>query len=206
MLAGTWSQAGIPVVIHANRHNIITGLHSVCDVECETGVAAFMFADTPAVGIKPHSLGVPRGHKMGPLTALEQIHRRPCFPRRLGSLATADVDILEHRLVADGGVEEFYLNRDGETTIGRIDPVTGIRPDVDLTNLDGQRSVSRRHAHVDYDVRARDFRITDDRSAHGTSIVRNGVAIPVHPGSRGVRLQSGDEIVLGEARLKVKTT
>jgi hypothetical protein len=34
-------------------------------------------------------------------------------------------------------------------------------------------------------------------------VVRNGVAIPVHPGSRGVRLQSGDEIVLGEARLKV---
>jgi len=27
----------------------------------------------------------------------------------------------------------------------------------------------------------------------------------VHPGSRGVRLQSGDEIVLGEARLRVKT-
>jgi hypothetical protein len=72
----------------------------------------------------------------------------------------------------------------------------------DATN----NTVSRRHAHVDYDVRARDFRITDDRSAHGTSIVRNGVAIPVHPGSRGVRLQSGDEIVLGEARLKVETT
>jgi FHA domain len=66
-------------------------------------------------------------------------------------------------------------------------------------------TVSRRHAHIDYDARARDFRITDDRSAHGTSIVRNGVAIPVHPGSRGVRLQSADEIVLGEARLKVKT-
>jgi FHA domain-containing protein len=66
-------------------------------------------------------------------------------------------------------------------------------------------TVSRRHAHIDYDARARDFRITDDRSAHGTSIVRNGVAIPVPPGARGVRLQSGDEIVLGEARLTVKT-
>jgi pSer/pThr/pTyr-binding forkhead associated (FHA) protein len=65
-------------------------------------------------------------------------------------------------------------------------------------------TVSRRHAHIDYDARARDFRITDDRSAHGTSVVRNGVAIPVHPGSRGVRLQAGDEIVLGEARLRVK--
>jgi CRP-like cAMP-binding protein len=53
-----------------------------------------------------------------------------------------------YRLVADGGVEEFYLNRDSETLVGRIDPVTGIRPDVDLTNLDGPRSVSRRHAKI----------------------------------------------------------
>ncbi len=53
-----------------------------------------------------------------------------------------------YRLVANGGREEFYLNRDGETTVGRIDPVTGIRPDVDLTQLDTQRSVSRRHAKV----------------------------------------------------------
>ena len=53
-----------------------------------------------------------------------------------------------YRLLADGSNEEFYLNRDEETTVGRIDPVTGIRPDVDLTNLDTQRSVSRRHAKV----------------------------------------------------------
>lgn len=53
-----------------------------------------------------------------------------------------------YRLVADGGVEEFYLNREAETLVGRIDPVTGIRPDVDLTNLDGPRSVSRRHAKI----------------------------------------------------------
>jgi CRP-like cAMP-binding protein len=53
-----------------------------------------------------------------------------------------------YRLIADATNEEFYLNREGETTVGRIDPVTGIRPDVDLTNLDGQRSVSRRHAKI----------------------------------------------------------
>lgn len=65
-------------------------------------------------------------------------------------------------------------------------------------------TVSRRHAHIDYNGQARDYRIADDRSAHGTSIVRNGAAIPVPAGSRGIRLQSGDEIVLGEARLRVE--
>jgi hypothetical protein len=65
-------------------------------------------------------------------------------------------------------------------------------------------TVSRRHAHIDYHDATGDFRISDDRSAHGTSIVRNGTTIPVHVSSRGVRLQTGDEIVLGEARLRVK--
>jgi predicted component of type VI protein secretion system len=34
-------------------------------------------------------------------------------------------------------------------------------------------------------------------------VSRRGRTIPVPPGSRGVRLHSGDEITLGEARLKV---
>jgi hypothetical protein len=63
-------------------------------------------------------------------------------------------------------------------------------------------TVSRAHAHID---RAKDgeCRLFDDRSGHGTSIVRTGRTINVPSGSRGVRLQSGDEIVLGEARLRI---
>ena len=63
-------------------------------------------------------------------------------------------------------------------------------------------TVSRAHAHIE---RAKDgeCRLFDDRSGHGTSIVRTGRTINVPSGSRGVRLQSGDEIVLGEARLRI---
>jgi hypothetical protein len=43
---------------------------------------------------------------------------------------------------------EFPLSQGPETTIGRRDPVTGIFPDVDLTPVDSQRSVSRRHAKI----------------------------------------------------------
>lgn len=64
-------------------------------------------------------------------------------------------------------------------------------------------SVSRCHAHVEYDRESGDYRLHDDRSAHGTGVLRHGKTLAVAPGSRGVRLQTGDEIVLGEARLRV---
>ncbi len=52
------------------------------------------------------------------------------------------------RLVGPEGKGEFFLNREGDTLVGRADPVTGITPDVDLTPLDAQRSTSRRHAKI----------------------------------------------------------
>src|SRR5262249_35686441 len=64
-------------------------------------------------------------------------------------------------------------------------------------------SVSRQHAHIDCTSRG-DYRLCDDRSLHGTSVLRNGKTIAVPPGPRGVRLQSRDEISLGEARLQVE--
>jgi hypothetical protein len=65
-------------------------------------------------------------------------------------------------------------------------------------------TVSRRHAHIDYSDATNDFRLFDDRSAHGTSIVRKGKTVLVPAGSRGVRLHTGDEVVLGEARLRIE--
>ena len=64
-------------------------------------------------------------------------------------------------------------------------------------------SVSRCHAHVEYDAESGDYRVHDDRSAHGTGVVRHGRTLAVASGARGIRLQSGDHIVLGEARLRV---
>jgi hypothetical protein len=65
------------------------------------------------------------------------------------------------------------------------------------------QSVSRAHAHIEFDPENAAFRIFDDRSAHGTTVVRDGNVIPVPPGpSKGVALQNGDEIVLGQARIR----
>jgi hypothetical protein len=68
---------------------------------------------------------------------------------------------------------------------------------------DANRTVSRRHAHIEYGESERCYRIWDDRSAHGTTIIRNGRTIKVPAGARGVKLQSHDEIALGHARLRV---
>ena len=66
------------------------------------------------------------------------------------------------------------------------------------------QSVSRRHAHLTYEPASGSYRLCDDGSAHGTSVVRDGSTVTVSPGSLGVRLRTGDEIVLGEARLRIR--
>jgi hypothetical protein len=65
------------------------------------------------------------------------------------------------------------------------------------------QSVSRRHARIELDRATDRPRVIDDNSAQGTSVIRNGQGLPVPRGSRGLGLQSGDEIVLGQARVRV---
>ena len=65
------------------------------------------------------------------------------------------------------------------------------------------QSVSRRHAHIAYDSQSGHYRLHDDGSVHGTGVIRNGRTIAVPAGSHGVRLRSGDEVVLGDARVRV---
>jgi hypothetical protein len=63
-------------------------------------------------------------------------------------------------------------------------------------------TVSRQHAHVSMASNGH-VRVHDDGSTHGTYLVRQGETILVPRGTRGVRLQSGDEVRLGEARILV---
>ena len=55
---------------------------------------------------------------------------------------------MRHRLVDLATGTAFFFSKGDETTIGRADPVTGILPDIDLTPVDQNRSVSRRHAKI----------------------------------------------------------
>jgi hypothetical protein len=64
------------------------------------------------------------------------------------------------------------------------------------------KTVSRTHAHLEFDAAGQVFRLFDDRSAQGTRVIRDGAIITVPKGaSKGVPLKPGDEIVLGQARI-----
>jgi hypothetical protein len=79
------------------------------------------------------------------------------------------------RLVSDDERTEFFLNREGDTLVGRSDPVTGITPDIDLTPLDPQRSTSRRHAKL-YQMAGTFYLMEEIGVMNGTFVNGNRVA------------------------------
>jgi CRP-like cAMP-binding protein len=64
------------------------------------------------------------------------------------SALPAEALATSERLLHEASGMEFPLNVGAETMVGRRDPVTGIFPDIDLSPVDPQRAVSRRHAKL----------------------------------------------------------
>ena len=74
-----------------------------------------------------------------------------------------------------------------------------------LDTVDGvTETVGRAHARLRYDALAREYRLFDDGSSNGTSVVRGGatIAVPARD-PRGVRVHSGDEVLVGRAVIKL---
>lgn len=123
--------------------------------------------------------------------------------------APARIDITVLRGVTE---RRAYSLAAGRIDMGRGAEVRDTRQKLIRTNhvvftdgsADANQTVSRQHAHVTYESRTGHFRLHDDGSGHGTGIVRHGRTISVPRGARGVRLQSDDEIVLGEARVRIR--
>lgn len=102
------------------------------------------------------------------------------------------------RLVHDKSGMEFHLSASSETTLGRKDPVTGIYPDVDLTPLDSQRSISRRHAKI-HRRGDRFFLSEDIGTMNGTFV--NGERLETGvPGE----VRDGDEVRIGVVELTLR--
>jgi len=90
------------------------------------------------------------------------------------------------RLVhVESGID-FCVTEEGPTTVGRRDPVTGIRPDVDLTAVDPERSSSRRHAKI-YRENEKFLLVEDIGATNGTFVgdsrVRTGVPVEIEHSS-----------------------
>jgi hypothetical protein len=96
------------------------------------------------------------------------------------------------RFVEVGSGMVFPLAEKRETTVGRIDPVTGIHPDIDLTPVDAKRSTSRRHARVRKEDDGTFTVIEDVGTMNGTFV--NGVRLTA---GRGARLNPGDSVTFG---------
>jgi len=122
----------------------------------------------------------------------------PLKPMRLVTLTGASSSV------------EYYPDRP-HVNIGRVGEVVdslgrAVRRN-DLSFPEGadeaNASVSRSHAHLQFDPVAGEWRIFDDGSSLGTVIFRDGrrIEVPAHA-SRGVMLRNGDEIYLGQARLR----
>jgi CRP-like cAMP-binding protein len=110
-------------------------------------------------------------------------------------VAQAPAEGVERLIHAPSGME-FPLSTGPETTIGRKDAVTGIYPDVDLSPLDQQRSISRRHAKIYR--RGSKFFVGEEIGTMNSTFV-NGVRLET-----GVptEIRNGDEVRCGVLVLK----
>lgn len=122
-----------------------------------------------------------------------------------------DRDRIRLSVVKGSAGQRNYAFLKGRIDMGRSVEIVDQRQRLVRTNHvafseegpDANRTVSRRHAHIEYSGSDRCYRIWDDRSAHGTSIIRDGRTIKVPAGARGIKLQPNDEIALGQARVRV---
>jgi CRP-like cAMP-binding protein len=101
-----------------------------------------------------------------------------------------------HRLVDLATGTQFFFSKGDETTIGRADPVTGILPDIDLTPVDQNRSVSRRHAKI---IRSGDeFCVLEEVGTVNGTYVNDGRI----PTGAPVAIHDGDMLKIGLIAMK----
>ena len=103
------------------------------------------------------------------------------------------------RLVVDGDEDTGFALGDGEIMVGRFDPVTEMKPDVDLTQLDLKRSVSRRHGRIfpTDDGHA----ITEEVGALNGTFVNGDKLVTGRPHP----LRDGDQVSFGMVKLIFRT-
>lgn len=98
-----------------------------------------------------------------------------------------------------------------QVNIGRMKEVRGERGDLrrrnDLAFDESETTVSREQAAIRYDAGSGKYRLHDYLSQRPTIVLREGrlIEVPRDP-TRGVQLKSGDEIHIGEARLRFELT
>lgn len=78
--------------------------------------------------------------------------------------------------------------------VGRVDPKRGITPEIDLTKLDAQATVSRQHARIRFE---KTFFYIEDLKSRNKTRLGQLVLIPLKP----ELIQHGDEVWFGSVRM-----
>jgi len=104
------------------------------------------------------------------------------------------------RLVEISSGIVFPLADQPETSVGRIDPVTGINPEVDLTPIDVKRSTSRRHARIRREEDGSYSVIEDVGTMNGTFV--NGVRLSA---GRAFPVKPGDTVTFGTIQCRFES-
>jgi len=108
-----------------------------------------------------------------------------------------------HVLKGNTEKTEYYFSKN-TVYLGRLKEVASkdgsVKRRNDIAFDDAESTVSREHAHIEFE--AGKFRLFHDSGQRPTRLFREGRAVPVPAIGRGAQLRSGDEIHLGEARLK----
>ena len=127
------------------------------------------------------------------------VAERPAAPPAPGK-PTPDVAIPAGALgvlILEGGGKIFPIQA-AAAVIGRYDPVTGQRPEIDLTQVDINRSVSRRHARLQHQDGA--FYLSEEVGALNGTLVNGRRLVPGQPQV----LAPGDRIAVGMVALVYK--
>ena len=125
-------------------------------------------------------------------------------PETASRAASERMPALRATILKGTASKDAYSFQSAVVLIGRTAAAKDTRGGVRRNHIAfDQRSptVSRAHARIVFDPERVEYRLLDEGSARGTRLVRGEVTLdvrPRHEDSRGVRLESGDEIHAGD--------
>ena len=177
------------------RSNIELAVRMLRKLSFRLSDAQKRLATAPATAASPEAASEP-----APTPVSDSAAPVPEIPAPTPPPAQATGDGQHHGWLVNPDSGEVFPLTDSRVQVGRFDPVTGTRPQVDLTLLDMKRSVSRRHALLILDDRG--YRLSEEVGAlNGTEI--NGAQVEA---GTEVLVQNGDQVTFGGVILRFQNT
>ena len=187
----------------------------MCMLEDDSPRSATVVAKTDVAAVEIDQSGFTAILKSNPEIAVRMmrklVRRLKTTTRMLEDALGREVDIdessvtegprasldLSARLIELESGRVFPLADQRETFIGRVDPVTGIHPDVDLTMVDTKRTVSRRHARIRREDDDTYSLVEDVGTMNGTYVKEVRLTA-----GRPYPIETGDTVIFGTVQCR----